>query len=408
MLGRVRQASLRSRLAVTLAGLSALAVTSLGGVYLFTEHVIEQTALRREMSEELLVLMEHENRGEHVTPLSTSLRYFAAGTAPAGLAELPAGAFRRLRFEGKVLQALTAADGAGGVHVLTHDMSLAEHREHSLLLSLIAGVATASVAAWWVAGRLARRTLSPLTGLVEQIRGIDPLQPTQRPVARTGDVDVDVIPDAVNALVQELDHVLQRERAFADAASHELRTPLAVVRGAIDLLRERGDAPSPIIDRMERAARRAQEDLEALLALSPARAPAAAKLVDLRDLLPAAAEPYLREGTARVVWDWTSPSEARVEPAALAIVFTNLLRNALRAAPQGEVRIEADAGGVRIVDDGEGLPPGWPAAGEPRGRGLGLLIAQTLAERHGWRLSVEPAEPRGTRASLVLVSESSV
>jgi signal transduction histidine kinase len=360
------------------------------------------------MSEELSVLMEHENRGERVAPLSTNLRYFPAGAAPAGLAELPAGAFRRLRFEGKILQALTAADRAGGVHVLTHDMSLAEHREHSLLLSLIAGVSMASAAAWWVAGKLARRTLSPLTGLVEQIRGIDPLQPTQRPVARTGDVDVDVIPDAVNALVQELDHVLQRERAFADAASHELRTPLAVVRGAIDLLRERGDAPSPVIDRMERAARRAHEDLDALLALSPARVPAAAKLVDLRDLLPAAAEPYLREGTARVVWAWKAPSEARVEPAALAIVFTNLLRNALRAAPQGEVRIEADARGVRIVDDGEGLPAGWPAASEPRGRGLGLLIAQTLAERHGWRLSVEPAEPSGTRASLFLASDDSL
>jgi signal transduction histidine kinase len=136
--------------------------------------------------------------------------------------------------------------------------------------------------------------------------------------------------------------------------------------------------------------------------MSPAREPAASEVVDLRDLLPAAAEPYVREDMARtrVVWEWGSPSEAKLEPAALAIVFTNLLRNALRATPQGEIRIEADARSVQVVDDGEGLPAGWPQAGEPRGRGLGLLIAKTLAERHGWRLSVEPAEPRGTRASL--------
>ena len=199
------------------------------------------------------------------------------------------------------------------------------------------------------------------------------------------------------------------ERAFADAASHELRTPLAVVRGAIDVLRERGDGPPQVVDRLDRAARRAQEDLEALLAMSPAREPAAPVRVDLRELLPSAAEPYLREGAgaARVVWDWRAPSETWVEPSALAIVFTNLLRNALRATPHGEVRIEADATCVRVVDDGEGLPAGWPAAAEPRGRGLGLLIARTLAERHGWQLSVEPGEPRGTRATLRLVAPSS-
>ena len=400
--GDVAGASLRHRLALTLAGLSALTVTGLGGVYVFAEHVIERNALQREMARELRALMNHEVRGEHAAMLSTLLRYFPDGTAPPPLAALAPGTFRRLRFEGHSLQAFAAVDDAGRVHVLTHDMSFAEQRERSMLISLVAGALLASAAAWWVAGRLARRTLRPLLHLVDQIREIDPLEPTSRPVARTGDADVDAIPDAVNALVRELGHVLQRERAFADAASHELRTPLAVIRGAIDVLRERGDAPAAVVERMDRATRRAQEDMEALLAMSPAREPAPPAVVELRDLLPAAAEPYLRDCATRaqVAWSWRTPSEARVEPAALAIVFTNLLRNALRAAPAGTIRIEAGAEGVSIVDDGEGLPAGWPAAVEPRGRGLGLLIARTLAERHGWVVSLEPAAPRGTRATL--------
>lgn len=402
--------SLRRRLAVALAGLSALAVVSLGCIYLITEHFIEQAALREEMTDEIRALIEHESRGAHMELLSTTLRFFPAGTAPPVFAELPPGTFRSLPFEGKTWQALTAVDAAGGTHVLVHDLTLAEQREKSLWLSLGAGVAIAAAGAWWASGRLSRRSLSPLTHLVEEIRGIDPLAPAQRPVSRTGDADLDVIPAAVNALVQELDHVLQRERAFADAASHELRTPLAIVRGAVDVLRERGDSPAQVVDRLDRAARRAQEDLDALLALSPAREPAAPEVVDLRELLPAAAEPYLREGASRtrVVWEWRSPCEARVEPAALAIVFTNLLRNALRAAPQGEVRVEADAQRVNVVDDGEGLPADWPTASEPRGRGLGLLIARALAERHGWVLRVEPAEPRGTIASLVLAVPDAV
>ncbi|HET9886881.1 MAG TPA: ATP-binding protein, partial [bacterium] len=100
--------------------------------------------------------------------------------------------------------------------------------------------------------------------------------------------------------------------------------------------------------------------------------------------------------------EWQSPCEARVEPSAFAIVFTNLLRNALQAAPQGHVRIEASAHEVRIIDDGDGLPTEWPARSGSRGRGLGLLIARTLAERHGWQVRLEPAQPRGTTALLVL------
>src|SRR5262245_31715691 len=403
-----RRGPLRHRLAVTLAGLSALSLVSLGLVYAVSESLIEKSALRREMNDEIRSLMDREERGESIPLLSTTLRYFSAREAPPELGDLPSGEFRRLRFGGRTVQVLTVADRAGRTHVLVQDLTLMEHRERSLVFSLVAGVVIAAVGAWWASGRLARYILGPLTGLVEDIRRVDPLEPTLPALDRTGDDELDAIPDAINSLIQELDHVLKRERAFADAASHELRTPLAVVRGAIDLLRERGDSPAHVVDRMDRAARRAEEDLRALLALSPAREPAPAKLADLRELLPATAEPYLREGDVktRVVWEWGDRPEAHVEPATLAIVFTNLLRNALRAAPQGEVRIAADARCVQIVDDGEGLPPDWPAAGEPRGRGLGLLIARTLAERYGWQLRLEPAQPRGTSASLFLATPS--
>ena len=221
-------------------------------------------------------------------------------------------------------------------------------------MSLIGGVLLAAAAAWWISGGLAKRVLNPLTGLVGQIHEIDPLHPAGRPVKDTGDKELDAIPDAVNALVHELDHVLQRERAFIDAASHELRTPLAVIRGGVEVLRERGDVPTPVLDRIERATRRAQEDLVALLALSPARDPEPPRNVDLRTLLPNAAEPYLGErDSTHVEWKWGVDTNAWVDPAALSIAFTNLLRNALRAAPGGNVTIEASARELRVLDDGE-------------------------------------------------------
>lgn len=400
--GTFLRGSLRHRLALTLAALCALPLAALGLVYGLTEQMIEKRALHHEMDAELRSLIDRDERGESSPLLSTTLRHYRPGEAPKELATLPPNEFRRLRLGPTMVQALAMRDRDGGTHILLQDLSLMEQRERSLLISLVAGVVISALGAWWISGKLTARILSPLMRLVEEIRRVNAHEPSLSTVNRIDDEELDAIPDAINALIEELNHVLKRERAFADAASHELRTPLAVVRGAIDLLRERGDSPAHVIDRMDRAARRAEEDLRALLALSPAREPAPPRLSDLRELLPATAEPYLREAQsgAQVVWELAEPCEALIEPATLAIVFTNLLRNALRAAPRGEIRIRADGAHLEIIDDGEGLPEGWPATGEPRGRGLGLSLAGILAERHRWRLEVTRAQPRGTRAAL--------
>ena len=64
--------------------------------------------------------------------------------------------------------------------------------------------------------------------------------------------------------------------------------------------------------------------------------------------------------------------------------------------------IEASARELRVLDDGEGLPEGWPDRNDPRGRGLGLPIARMLAERHGWWIEVGASESGGTSAVLHL------
>ncbi|MEZ4649428.1 MAG: HAMP domain-containing sensor histidine kinase [Candidatus Eisenbacteria bacterium] len=445
---------LRRRLALALAALAAASTIGLSGVYFIAEYLIEATALRSEMTTDLNVLIRSEERarsdgsggtrseGADSVPLEAEgLRYFTTRELPSELRDVPSGTFQRMQLDGHTVQILTDSNANGELRALVKNLRVSERRERSLVMSLIGGVLVAAAAAWWISGGLARRILTPLTRLVGQIHDIDPLHPAGRPVKDTGDRELDAIPDAVNALVHELDHVLQRERAFIDAASHELRTPLAVIRGGLDVLRERGDAPAPVLERLERAACRAQDDLVALLALSPAREPEPPREVDLRSLLPNAAEPYLREAiggrieqfvnidvdpepgefgtstppsnaglpcdegasTTHVDWVWGDDTIAWADPATLSIVFTNLLRNALRAAPHGRVRIEASARALRILDDGEGLPEGWPDTGEPRGRGLGLPIARILAERHGWRVEVGPHVGGGTEAALYFV-----
>lgn len=97
------------------------------------------------------------------------------------------------------------------------------------------------------------------------------------------------------------------------------------------------------------------------------------------------------------------------DAAALEQILVNLLRNGAEAQPEA-VRFEISAtlsgGQCRIVirDYGPGLPAGDPAlleSAKPHGTGLGLPLAQRLAELLGGRLTLGPA-PGGQGAEAVL------
>jgi signal transduction histidine kinase len=95
----------------------------------------------------------------------------------------------------------------------------------------------------------------------------------------------------------------------------------------------------------------------------------------------------------------------------------NLAENAAKYGGGGVMRVYRSPANeivVEVSDDGPGVPPNLlgklaapffradDARSEANGAGLGLAIAQAIAEAHGGRLVLENRIPRGFSAKLVL------
>lgn len=113
------------------------------------------------------------------------------------------------------------------------------------------------------------------------------------------------------------------------------------------------------------------------------------------------------------------PCTRPVGPLALRRILGNLISNAVRYGGGRPVEIECECGGgesvIRILDRGPGIPPAEienvfrpfyrlessrnAATG---GSGLGLAVAQQLANANGWRIVLAPRPGGGTEARLTI------
>lgn len=212
---------------------------------------------------------------------------------------------------------------------------------------------------------------------------------------------------------------------MAAGVAHELRNPLAVILARVQLL-QLGikNGKSPDADRLTRTlvtieeqALRASKIIENLSTFARPRAPELAPL-DLAEAVqevlrgvggraptgPLATEIDIADGAATIVADRNQLSTA----------LTQLVRNALEAMPDGgRLRVHAHRGDgtieISVADTGAGVAPhDAPRIFEPffstrpGAAGLGLCVAQTVAQSHGGAVRLVAAGGPGAEFVLSL------
>lgn len=262
-------------------------------------------------------------------------------------------------------------------------------------------------AAVLIARRLAR-PLGDLTSAAEAFRGRN--QPVT--VEPSGPSDLRNAILAFNAMNRRLVDLLEEKDRTLGAIAHDLRTPLASLRIRAESMEPEEERERVIATIEEMAA-----TLEDILMLARVgRSREQFERVDVTELARTLVEEY-RELGGQVSFRADGQHGIDAQPNLLRRALRNLIDNALKYAGSAEVEVAAaDAGiDIAVTDRGPGVPSedlehisGAFYRGEPSrnretgGAGLGLSIAQAVADAHGGKLKLGNRDGGGFAAVITL------
>jgi signal transduction histidine kinase/CheY-like chemotaxis protein len=210
----------------------------------------------------------------------------------------------------------------------------------------------------------------------------------------------------------------KRKSEFIALLAHELRNPLAPIRSAVEILRRSEHAndlvkrTSEIMMRQVTQLTRLVDDLLDVSRLGQDKLVVNRVAVDLSSIVHQAVETsrplFEAAGITFVMALPSSSIYVDADASRLAQVFENILNNAAKFTPRGgsvtlTLQRDAEQARIRVRDTGIGIEPGQlsrifdlfmqagAASKRHDGLGIGLMLARSLIERHGGRISVESA-----------------
>ena len=289
----------------------------------------------------------------------------------------------------------------------------------TLLSALAVAAIVATVTSLAISLFVARRITVPLRQMTQVSQRISAGHYAERmviaPVHRTDELGQ--LASSINALAVALEQTERRRLEVIGNVAHELRTPIATLEGYLEGLLDEVIEPSPrtwaMLHTEAGRLRRLVDDLQELSRAEARQIPLSLQPVAPQRLVQDALEPlagqFVEKGLELQIHVPEDLPQVMADPTRAVQILTNILVNALRYTPApGKVAVDVNREeamvAFRVSDTGIGLSPEqiahiferfyrvdksrWRVFG---GSGIGLTIAQSLAQAMGGAIRVESA-----------------
>ncbi|WP_392962098.1 sensor histidine kinase [Streptomyces sp. LN245] len=224
-----------------------------------------------------------------------------------------------------------------------------------------------------------------------------------------------------NEMADNVESVLEQQRAFVADASHQLRNPLSALLLRIELLALELPEDNEEIASVRTEGKRLTQVLDDLLDLALAEhAEADTRLTDIGALAAervASWQPVADSRGVRLAGN-CPPTTAWADPITLSSALDAVIDNAVKFTPEGEcVEVTVTSNGtsstVVVTDGGPGLGDEdlarigdrfWRSAAHQniKGSGLGLSISRALLAAGGGSIAYGRHEPHGLRVTVTV------